>query len=318
MTIAIDNAIKTHIYSGVNIRLHPHTGPELYIKLFNFIKKQRFAVPTGYKNNFISLQQVSYIPLDGKSLENGFMGAFIRYTDLFQAKWVNENTGEYTDKEELKGLIKIPANLKADGVIFEFVFYPMSHTLIVQIDNKNSTTTPNTILKFFESVFKSPEFIKNFKSGEVHTLKEPKGVVSIINNKRLKSIEFDIARPNPDDLNAILQRKVLKSLDDQNAKNLKVSMDAQQGKYLKLDKKSQALAWVAAENGSILAVESDQNDRTHVISTANISLEQKIPLPKSLSLSQKWIKVTQIIKEKIASAKKELENSKKETKELDT
>ncbi|MBD0222613.1 DUF4747 family protein, partial [Acinetobacter baumannii] len=175
----------------------------------------------------------------------------------------------YTYREELKGLIKIPANLKADGVIFEFVFYPMSHTLIVQIDNKNSTTTPNTILKFFESVFKSPEFIKNFKSGEVHTLKEPKGVVSIINNKRLKSIEFDIARPNPDDLNAILQRKVLKSLDDQNAKNLKVSMDAQQGKYLKLDKKSQALAWVAAENGSILAVESDQNDRTHVISTAN-------------------------------------------------
>lgn len=318
MIILKENAIKTQTYSGVNIRLHPHPKPEIYIDLFNFIKEHRFAVPTGYKNNFISLQQVAYIPLDGKSMKNGFMGAFIRYTDLLQAAWVDENTGEYTDKDQLKGLIKIPANLKADGVIFEFVFYPLEHILIVQIDNKNLTTTPNTILKFFESVFRSPEFIKRFKSGEVHTLKEPKGVVSIISNKRLKSIEFDIARPNPDGFNDKLKKKVLKSLNQQNAKNLKVSMDAQQGKYLNLDKESQALAWVAAENGSILAVENDKNDRTHTISTADISLEQKIPLPKSLSLTQKWIKVTEIIKEKIASAKKELEDSKKKTKELDT
>ena len=108
MMIARENAIKTQTYSGVNIRLHPHPKPEIYIELFNFIKEHRFAVPTGYKNNFISLQQVAYPPLDGKSMKNGFMGAFIRYTDLLQAAWVDESTGEYTDKEELKGLIKIP------------------------------------------------------------------------------------------------------------------------------------------------------------------------------------------------------------------
>lgn len=56
-------------------------------------------------------------------------------------------------------------------------------------------------------MFRSPEFIKRFKAGEVHTLKEPKGVVSILNNKRLKSIEFDIARPNPDGFNDRLKKK---------------------------------------------------------------------------------------------------------------
>lgn len=298
MGVISDSKVKTYTFVAFNIRLHPHDNKEVYVDFFNFLQKAQLFSHTGYKYNVIGVDKHKFESYD-KS-KNIFLGRFIRYTNIYDAKWYNTEKDEVELKEDLKELIQVPNHLKLDGTIFDFMFLLEPHILIVQIDNDETATTANTINKYFKKIFKNEEFIKNFKDGEITPICQSKDVQTLLTNPRLKFIEYIIRRPNADLFADLIEAEVLADMEESNSEEYRFQMEAQNGKFLNLSDRAKEIGEISADNGEINALEvPNDSSRYKKISTKGIPLQEAITLPTALTTKEKWKSILLKLKPKI-------------------
>lgn len=298
MGVIKDSKAKTYTFVAFNIRLHPHDKEEIYYDFFKFMQRLELFSHTGYKYNVIGVDQQKFVPYDESS--GSFLGRFIRYTNIYDAKWFNLEKDEVELKEDLKDLIQVPSHLKLDGTIFDFIFLLKPHILIVQIDNDETATTANTIKKFFNKMFKSEEFIEHFKEGEITSICQSRAVQALLQNPRLKFIEYIIRRPNADLFANLIEAEVLADMEDSNSEEYRFQMEAQNGKFLYLSKRAKEIGEISADNGEINALEiPHDSSRYKKISTKNIPLEEPITLPTDLTTKERWKRVLMKLKPKV-------------------
>lgn len=298
MGVIRDSKVKTYTFVAFNIRLHPHDKDGIYLDFFNFLQKSQLFSHTGYKYNVIGVDQQKFEAYDDR--KNMFLGRFIRYTNIYDAKWYNIEKDEIELKEDLRDLIKVPSNLRLDGTIFDFIFLLDPHILIVQVDNDETATTANTISKYFKKVFKNEEFIKKFKDGEITPICQSKDVQILLENPRLKSIEYIIRRPNADLFADLIEAEVLEDMEESNSEEYRFQMEAQNGKFLNLSNRVKEIGEISADNGEINALEVPiDSSRYKKISTKGIPLQEPITLPITLTTTEKWKNILFKLKPKI-------------------
>ncbi|WP_166169113.1 DUF4747 family protein [Acinetobacter sp. SA01] len=288
---------KTYTFVAFNIRLHPHDKPNTYQNFFNFLQSSNLFRKTGYKYNVIGINEQIYQPF--KDNENAFIGSFIRYTEIFDAKWYNTQKKDVED-EDISSLIKVPTHLKLDGTTFDFIFLTKPHILIVQIDNDDTGTTSNTLEKYFRSIFDNADFKDKFKSGEITALTHSEGIKALLNNPRLKSIEYIIRRPNSDLFGTSIEKDVLDDMEESCSDEYRFGMNAQPGKFLNLNSKTKAIGEIAAENGEVNAQVLNENlTKFQPISTKDLPIQEPIKLPIDIDKNSKWKAILTKFKPKI-------------------
>jgi len=298
MGVIKESKAKTYTFVAFNLRLHPHDKKGIYIDFFNFLQKSQLFSHTGYKYNVIGVDQQKFEPYDDR--QNIFLGRFIRYTNIYDAKWYNTEKDEVELKEDLKDLIQVPNNLKLDGTIFDFIFLLDPHILIVQVDNDETATTANTIGKYFKKVFKNEDFIKRFKDGEITPICQSKDVKILLENPRLKFIEYIIRRPNADLFADLIEAEVLADMEESNSEEYRFQMEAQNGKFLNLSDRVKEIGEISADNGEINALEvPTDSSRYKKISTKGIPLQEPITLPTTLTAKEKWKSILLKLKPKV-------------------
>jgi hypothetical protein len=288
---------RTYTFVAFNIRLHPHDKPNTYKKFFDFLKSSNLFRKTGYKYNVIGINEQTYQPFEGS--ESTFLGSFIRYTEIYDAKWYNTQKKDVED-EDISSLIKVPNHLKLDGTTFEFMFLTKPHILIAQIDNDDTGTTSNTLEKYFRSIFDNQEFKNKFKSGEITALTHSEKITALLNNPRLKSIEYIIRRPNSDLFATTIEKDVLDDMEESHSDEYTFGMSAQSGKFLNLNAKTKAIGEIAAENGEVNAQVLNENlTKFQPISTKKLPIQEPIKLPIDLDKNLKWKAILAKFKPKI-------------------
>lgn len=277
---------RTYTFVAFNIRLHPHDKPNTYQNFFDFLKASKLFRKTGYKYNVIGINEQTYQPF--KDDKNAFLGSFIRYTEIFDAKWYNTEKKDI-EEGDISTLIKVPDNLKLDGTTFDFIFLTKPHILIAQIDNNDTGTTSNTLEKYFRSIFDNAEFKEKFGSGEITALTHSEEITTLLNNPRLKSIEYIIRRPNSDLFATTVEQEVLDDMEESLADEYRFGMSAQNGKFLNLSSKTKAIGEIAAENGEVSAQILDDNlTKFQIISTKDLPIQEPVKLPIDLDKNLKW------------------------------
>lgn len=288
---------KTYTFVAFNIRLHPHDKPTIYKEFFDFLQSSNLFRKTGYKYNVIGINEQTYQPF--KDDENAFLGSFIRYTEIFDAKWYNTKKKDVED-EDISELIKVPSHLKLDGTTFDFIFLIKPHILIAQIDNDDTGTTSNTLEKYFRSIFDNDDFKKKFKSGEITALTHSEKIKALLDNPRLKSIEYVIRRPNSDLFATTIEKDVLEDMEESYSDEYRFGMNAQPGKFLNLSQNNKAIGEIAAENGEVNAQVLNENlTKFQPISTKKLPIQEPVKLPVNLDKNVKWRKILAKFKPKI-------------------
>ncbi|MFW1957459.1 DUF4747 family protein [Acinetobacter guillouiae] len=296
--VKIENVkYKTYSFVAFNIRLHPHDEEGVYRNFFEFLQQSNLFKKTGYKYNVIGIGEQDYKLYDDK--EDAFLGHFIRYTEIYDAKWYNTQKEE-VENEDLNELISVPDHLKLDGTIFDFIFFVKPHILIVQIDNDDTGTTANTLEKYFKAIFDNEDFKRKFKAAEITAMTHSQEIKSLLDNPHLKSIEYVIRRPNSDLFSDLIEREVLEDMEESNSDEYRFKMEAQPGKYLNLKSTTKSIGEIAAENGEVNAQILDSDlTRYRDISTKKIPIKEPVKLPVDLNKDAKWRLILSKLKPKI-------------------
>lgn len=232
-------------YTALNIRIHPHPSPTIYVDLFNYLNNNRRPVPL---NNNIYLAINDLKPLNKKKPLDGFIGEIIKYNGITD-QWYNQKTGQKAQPEDLKE-VNIPDYLKPNAKFFNFIFYPNDHKLVCEIKDTDGSISAKMLLEFFENLFKSPNLLEIFKTIEVNILPDLDAVDKILRLKYLKKLHLLILRPNADEL-AEMEAEIFEEMDSQNIGVYQKILEAQENESLDLNERTKEQTKVAATNGRV-------------------------------------------------------------------
>lgn len=232
-------------YTALNIRIHPHPSPTIYVDLFNYLNNNRRPVPLS-NNIYLAINDLK--PLNEKRPLDGFIGEIIKYNGITD-QWYNQKTGQKAEPEDLKE-VNIPDHLKPNAKFFNFIFYPNDHKLVCEIKDTDGSISAKMLLEFFENLFKSPKLLEIFKTIEVNILPDLDAVDKILRLKYLKKLHLIILRPNADEL-AVMEAEIFEEMDSQNIGVYQKILEAQENESLDLNKRTKEQTKVAATNGRV-------------------------------------------------------------------
>ncbi|AXY56786.1 DUF4747 family protein [Acinetobacter chinensis] len=257
-------------YTALNIRVHPHPTPEIYIELFNYLYANRLDILLS-NNTYLAINKLT--PLNEDKPLDGFLGEIIKYNGITD-NWYNENTGQVADPQDLRE-VNIPGHLKANAKFFNFVFYPQDHILICEIKDKDGSISAKMLLEFFRKLFSSVKLLEIFKTIEVNLLPDLDAVDKILRMKQLKKLHLVIQRPNADEL-AEMEQEIFEEMDSQNVGIYQKILEAQDSEFLDPNERTKEQTRVAATNGQVNYKAKDE--RTGLIvnkSTASTPLLER-------------------------------------------
>lgn len=267
-------------YAGLNIVIHPHDTPMVYIDFLYFIQN-KIQKPISLGNNTsIYLYDIKEIN-EGKPLD-GVTGTLLKCTDIDIKEWFDLNEKEIVDESSANTKVTIPPNYLANAKFFDFVFYPKKHLMVTEIRDSSGSVQISVFKKYFEVIFKREDFLNTFKSGHVTAVTDDKKVESILSSKKLLKLDITLYKPNPDDLSS-LKGRVMGHLADIKAKKLQVIATAAESEYLEPDQELEDLSRVAADNGEVEAVLISNGERKTVSTTEYPKIIKDAYYPKEIS-----------------------------------
>ncbi len=257
-------------YTALNIRVHPHPSPQIYVELFSYLHANRVDVPLN-NNTYLAINDLK--PINEEKPLDGLIGEIIKYNNI-TSDWYNENTGQLAEAEDLAE-VKIPSHLKPNAKFFNFVFYPLDHKLVCEIKDKNGSISAKMLLEFFQQLFTSTKLLEIFETVEVNILPDIDAVDKILRMKYLKKLHLIIMRPNADEL-AELEQEIFEEMDSQNIGVYQKILEAQESEYIDPNERTKEQTRIAATNGIVNYKAKDE--RTGLIvnkSTASTPLIER-------------------------------------------
>lgn len=257
-------------YTALNIRVHPHPSPDIYVDLFNYLNENRRPIPLS-NNIYLAINDLK--PLNENKPLNGFIGEIIKYNGITD-QWYNQKTGQKAEPEDLKE-VNIPEHLKPNAKFFNFIFYPMDHKLVCEIKDTDGSISAKMLLEFFENLFKSPKLLEIFNTVEVNILPDLDAVDKILRLKYLKKLHLIILRPNADEL-AEMEAEIFEEMDSQNIGVYQKILEAQENESLDLNERTKEQTKVAATNGRVdYKAKDERTGLTVTKSTASTPLIER-------------------------------------------
>lgn len=257
-------------YTALNIRVHPHPSPDIYVDLFNYLNENRRPIPLS-NNIYLAINDLK--PLNENKPLDGFIGEIIKYNGITD-QWYNQKTGQKAEPEDLKE-VNIPDHLKPNAKFFSFIFYPIDHKLVCEIKDTDGSISAKMLLEFFENLFKSPKLLEVFNTVEVNILPDLDAVDKILRLKYLKKLHLIILRPNADEL-AEMEAEIFEEMDSQNIGVYQKILEAQENESLDLNERTKEQTKVAATNGRVdYKAKDERTGLTVTKSTASTPLIER-------------------------------------------
>ncbi|ARR16624.1 DUF4747 domain-containing protein [Xanthomonas citri pv. citri] len=235
----------------LNIAMHEPHSPDAYVSLFRALFQSRMVVNV---RKVTGAMIGSMQPLNRERPTEGLVGEFYQFVNLDRDEpWFDLNKLEEAKEKDVE-TIHIPDHLKPHLARFTYVFFPEGHRLYLQTRNKDRTFGIEAARKFIKSLIALAAV--EFPTVEVTVEPDKDSLNKILRMKSLTRLEITLLRPNPDDLQEA-EKRLLARLTGQNAKKLKLTLQADSGEVLKPDEDTVTIAEVARSNGQVVAKGKD-------------------------------------------------------------
>lgn len=187
---------RTFYVSRINVVIHPHSVVR-YVDLWRTAFRSRRAVEIGA--SFKGLIGSAH-PVERNNFAAGIQGEFYKYFDLDPAgDWFNLESAKAAEPEDLVEL-NIPAKLKPDLTLFNYLFVPARHRLIYESKTADGKSLgPLRMEKLLRQIFAGPTVQERFGTVEVTAIPRKNSLDVLYSIPRLSTITIDIRKPNADD-----------------------------------------------------------------------------------------------------------------------
>lgn len=238
------------VVSAVNIAMHKPHSPDRYVRLFGEAFRSRTVVRQGTLRGTL-LGSLYGLRADEKHATlTGEIYRFIRIDP--NEPWFNMRTRKAATPEEVVE-IDIPRHLLPHLQRIPFEFRPREHVLyFVAKDRSNSLSAANAA-RFLDTLLNQAAAKIDLPAVEVTAIPEFGAVEDLLSLPGLSRLDIVVKPPNADDADEI-EQQILERLESQNARKLSESLQAKKNAVLKPDSYTEALARVAARNGSVAAL----------------------------------------------------------------
>jgi hypothetical protein len=259
---------KTFRVGVMNIVIHPHTHQK-YVELWRTTFRARRSVEL--RSKFKALIG-SHHPINSSDHLQGIEGEIYKFFDLDpNGAWYDLDSAKAANQDDLNQ-IKIPAKLKPDLALFNYVFLPKVHKLVYEAKTSDGKgLSPGSMEKVLSNLFSTPQIQQTFGKVEVTAVPQKDSLLKILKMHRLSSLTIDLRKPNPDDFDQI-EKEIMDRLQNMKARRIVEKVIAERGETLKPDAEIRGLAEVAKSNGKVIAEGSDVDGTRVVKSTTTMPL----------------------------------------------
>jgi hypothetical protein len=201
-------------------------------------------------------------PIDRESSPPSFYGRILVWTEIDRdGKWLNQDEDREATPIEKKE-IRIPETLDPNFRSFNFVFLESRHLLVLEYQNElGEHFGPQRAGKLFRKLFVKDEPEEGQPVVEVTIVPSTEALEMIFAIPRLREMEINVVRPNPDSLDE-QEERILQKLLDQGAKEQTLILKKRAGvPNLQPDDETRMLAAVAANNGYVSGKGKDEDGK---------------------------------------------------------
>lgn len=248
--------------ASINIALHePHSVERYNSLLLSAYKLRKIVKVRGIA---CAMMGSCYL-IDKHAPERGIEGEIFKFINLDPNEpWFDLEKKEEADKLS-RNQIFIPENLKPHLQRFPFVFFPEGHRFHFLTREGNRAFSAWAMGEYLDRLLNDPSL---HKFSPVNITVEPakETVSKIFEIHSLHRLEIELTRPNADDHNNE-ELRFLDKLAQQDAKRLEIKLVSDNGKSLKPDEETRAIARVAASNGHVTGTGYSSDRRKITIST---------------------------------------------------
>jgi hypothetical protein len=246
--------IATIVMGALNIAADPHPAG-IYRALFD----GAVDVPVRlWGSDWAKITK----PIDRESKSPSFYGRVLVWTEIDRdGKWLNQDEDREATAIEKKE-IRIPEKLDPNFRSFNFVFLEERHLLILEYRNElGEHFGAQRAEKLFRKLFVKDEPDEDQPVVEVTVVPSTEALEKIFAIPKLRKLEINVVRPNPDSLDE-QEERILKKLLDQGAKEQTIILKKRAGvQKLEPNGETKMLATVAANNGSVSGEGKDEDGK---------------------------------------------------------
>jgi len=166
--------------------------------------------------------------------------------------------------------------LKPNVGRFTFIFLPVSHLLVYEMQDGNKNLSSKQVELFLNKIFSDEKIVKRFGSVNVTVLTEPDSVEKILSLNGITCINMVTRRPNPDDLataESVMQKRFRRLGVIEEDKTYK----SDRGEEIKPDKELKQDALIASRNGEVSVRRINDDGYVEVHSTNTLPLRRIEP-----------------------------------------
>jgi hypothetical protein len=252
--------IVTITLGALNIAADPHP-PGIYRRLFEAAADIQVRL---WGSDWAKITA----PIDRESDPPSFYGRVLVWTEIDrEGKWLNQVEDREATPVEKRN-IQIPEDLDPNFRSFNFVFLEQRHRLVVEFQNElGEHFGAQRAEKLFSKLFVKEEPDEDDPVVEVTVVPSAEALERIFAMPKLRKLEINVVRPNPDGLDE-QEERVLQKLLDQGAKEQTVILKKRAGiQKLTPDEETRTLAEIAANNGSVSGEGKDEDGKSVFEST---------------------------------------------------
>lgn len=246
----------------LNVKMPEHST-KLYKEKFE--KAFSYRVPFKLRGETYGMVG-SVFHLDKDKQNEILYGVLYKFTNIeIKGAWFNIKKEKEASPDEIK-LIKIPPNLKPNYASFNYIFFPKSHRLAVEIHNSPKSISPSLVKSLFQQFLNQEKLNELFPESDVIIEQSEKKLEELLSKEKLNSIYIHISMPNPDDLGSA-EGIVFGNMDEQNARSWDTKLTSKPKVTLLPNDDTRRLANVAASNGYVEVTAKDVQGNTIIESS---------------------------------------------------
>lgn len=232
----------------INITMHPHS-PALYVELLRAAKNLKSTAELGSRQTAL-INKVSPFEVGAKSSAPLMSGTLVRFQNIdMDGPWFDTSSEELAQQEDLDE-INIPANLKPNSSLYDFVFYPDRHLLFYEMESKDAKITPLQMEKAISRILNHPRLQKKYGQIEVTNIPEIDKLEEALKDTKISNLRLVVTRPNADHFDDI-ERTFLQNMNFEHVSELIQEKKAIKGQSLQLSEQTLELTKIAAKNGHV-------------------------------------------------------------------
>ncbi|MBA0221796.1 DUF4747 family protein [Stenotrophomonas maltophilia] len=231
----------------INVAVHPHDGPNTYLRLF----ESAYGLDRAVRVHGDRYAWMSHLWINGEGSKQFLTGHIATFSQIdMDGAWIDMTTRSTADAGRIDSIKKVVKDVQPNYHEFRFYVGLKEHLVAVETDDGKRTFSPRMAEKFFREIFSAASIVDEFGEAEVCFVPDRESLNRIIGSKYLRKLEIHLTRPNADSV-ADIEKRVMDELEKFKARAATHTYTAVRGQTLEVSEDVKNLARVARTNGYV-------------------------------------------------------------------